>query len=59
LKLAPAKLTKLLWQVTQSALVAMWVEGFETGVTPVKLLPLWQVVQPEMMPVWFIGVLGP
>ena len=27
--------------------------------TPVKDCPLWQVVQPEMMPVWFIGVLGP
>jgi hypothetical protein len=59
LKVAPAKLTKLLWQVTQSAEVAMWVEGFETGVTPEKLLPLWQVVQPEVIPVWFMAVLGP
>ena len=40
-------------------MVAMCVAGFETGVTPVKLLPLWQVVQPDVMPVWFIGVLGP
>jgi hypothetical protein len=31
----------------------------ETGVTPVKLLPLWQVVQPDVMPVWFIAVPGP
>jgi hypothetical protein len=37
----------------------MWVEGFETGVTPVKLLPLWQVAQPELIPVWFMVVLGP
>jgi hypothetical protein len=48
-----------LWQVVQSAVVARWPAGFETGVTPVKLLPLWQVVQPDVIPVWFIGVLGP
>jgi hypothetical protein len=59
LKVAPAKLVKLVWQVTQSALVALWFEGLETGVTPVKLLPLWQVVQPDVIPVWFIGVVGP
>ena len=56
---APAKLVKLLWQVEQSALVAMCVVGFETGVTPVKLLPLWQVAQPDVMPVWFMAVPGP
>ncbi len=33
----------------------MCVDGFETGVTPAKLLPLWQVAQPDVMPVWFIA----
>ena len=55
LKVAPAKLVKLLWQVTQSAVVAICVDGFETGVTPVKDWPVWQVVQPDVMPVWFIA----
>ena len=54
----PAKLTKLVWQDTQSAVVAMWLAGFETGVTPAKAWPLWQVVHPDEMPVWFIGVAG-
>jgi hypothetical protein len=40
LKLAPEKLTKLVWQVTQSAVVAMWFEGLETGVTPKNACPL-------------------
>ena len=48
-----------MWQDTQSAVVAMWVDGFETGVTPEKAWPLWQVVHPDEMPVWFIGVAGP
>ena len=39
----------------------MWVEGFETGVTPEKLLPLWQVMHPEVIrcnyrPCWPEGV---
>ncbi len=56
MKVAPAKVVKLLWQLTQSAVVAIWVDGFETGVTPVKDCPLWQVVHPDVMPVWFIAV---
>ncbi len=32
--------------------------GFETGVTPAKDCPLWHVVQPDVMPVWFIVVLA-
>ncbi len=55
LKVAPAKVVKLLWQLTQSPVVAIWFDGFETGVTPVKDCPVWQVVQPEVMPVWFIA----
>ncbi len=56
MKAAPAKVSVLLWQVEQSALVAMCVDGFETGVTPENLLPLWQVAQPDAMPVWLIAV---
>ena len=56
----PAKLVNpALWQVAQSAEVERWPAGFETGVTPVKDCPLWQVVHPDAMPVWFIGVVGP
>ena len=29
------------------------------GVTPWYAVPLWQVAQPELMPVWFIAVPGP
>ena len=50
---------KLVWQVEQSAVVAMWVLGFETGVTPWKACPPWHVAQPEAIPVWFIAVPGP
>ena len=56
---APKVVNPALWQVTQSADVAKCPAGFETGATPVKDCPLWQVVQPEVMPAWFIGVLGP
>ena len=45
-----------LWQVSQVAVVAMWVAVLATGTTPAKLLPLWQVEQPDVMPVWFIAV---
>jgi hypothetical protein len=34
LNVAPAKLTKLVWQVEQSAVVGTWFAGFATGVTP-------------------------
>ena len=53
---APLKLLVDLWQVSQAALVAMWLLGLDTGATPAKLLPLWQVAQPVLMPVWFIAV---
>ena len=34
--------------------------GLVTIVTPKKLLPVaWQVTHPVVIPVWFIGVLGP
>jgi hypothetical protein len=46
---APAKVTVLLWQVSQGALVTMCVAGF-----PVAVAPLWQLAQPLTMPVWFI-----
>ncbi len=56
----PAKLVNpALWQVAQSAVVAIWFDGFDTGVTPVKDCPMWQVAQPEVMPAWFIFVPGP
>jgi hypothetical protein len=54
-----AKDVKLEWQPTQSPVAAIWFVPFETGATPAKDWPLWQVVQPDVMPVWFIGVLGP
>jgi hypothetical protein len=42
---APAKVTVLLWQVSQGALVTMWLVGLPSAVTP-----LWQVAQPPVMP---------
>ena len=45
------KLVVFLWQVSQAAVVAMWVAGL--AFTVVKLPP-WQVAQPVVMPVWFI-----
>jgi hypothetical protein len=39
-----------LWQVSQAALVAMCVAGL-----PKAFVPLWQVAQPVVMPVWFIA----
>jgi hypothetical protein len=32
------------------------VVDLETGFTPWKLVPLWQLAQPEVMPAWFIAV---
>ena len=55
---APKKETVLLWQVQQSALVTTWF-GFAvllTGVTPANAWPLWQLMQPVTMPLWFIVV---
>ena len=54
----PAKLEVDLWQVAQSALVGMWPLPCGFGVTPVNAVPValaaWQVVQPLVMPLWFI-----
>jgi hypothetical protein len=52
----PLKLVVLLWQVSQAAVVAMWVLGLLKGVTPANAAPLWQVEQPLVMPVWFMAV---
>ena len=55
----PAKLVNFVtaWQVSQAAVVGMWVAGGVTMVTPAKLLPVaWQVAQPLVMPAWFIAV---
>jgi len=54
----PAKLVVDWWQVAQSAVVGMCPVPCGFGVTPVKAVPLapaaWQVVQPAVIPVWFI-----
>jgi hypothetical protein len=54
----PAKLVVDLWQVAQSAVVGMCPLPCGLGVTPVKAVPValaaWQVVQPLLMPLWFI-----
>ena len=54
----PAKLVVDLWQVAQSAVVGMWPVPCGFGVTPVKAVPValaaWHVVQPLVMPLWFI-----
>jgi hypothetical protein len=44
------------WQVSHVALVGRWFVGLDTGVTPAKLCPLWQVAQPLRMPVCTIAV---
>ena len=45
------------WQLSQAAVVGMWVAGGVTMVTPAKLLPVaWHVAQPAVMPAWFIAV---
>ena len=43
---APAKLVVLLWQLSQDAVVTMWV-----GDLPRAVVPLWQEAQPLVMPV--------
>ncbi len=49
-----------LWQVAQSDVVGMWPLPCGFGVTPAYGVPVtaaaWQVVQPELMPLWFIAV---
>ena len=44
----------LLWQLSQTALVGIWVAGLPiTTVVPTDA-PVWQVSQPVVMPLWFI-----
>ena len=50
------KLVVLLWQLSQLAVVGKCALDLATGVTPAKPVPLWQVEQPAVMPVWFIAV---
>ena len=54
----PAKLEVDLWQLAQSAVVGMCPAPWGFGVTPVKAVPVtaaaWQVVQPPLIPLWFI-----
>ena len=54
----PAKLETDLWQLAQSAVVGTCPAPCGFGVTPVKAVPVtaaaWQVVQPFVMPLWFI-----
>ena len=54
----PAKLEVDLWQLAQSAVVGMCPVPCGFGVTPVKAVPVvlaaWHVVQPLVMPLWFI-----
>ena len=54
----PAKVEVDLWQIAQSAVVGMCPVPCGIGVTPVNAIPVglaaWQVVQPEVMPLWFI-----
>ena len=49
LNAAPANEVVDLWQVSQVAVVAMWLVDF-----PLAVVPLWQVAQPVAMPVWFM-----
>jgi hypothetical protein len=54
----PAKLVIDLWQVSQVVIVVgTWLLGLTTTVlVTAKLVPLaWQVVQPVVIPVWFIA----
>jgi hypothetical protein len=44
------------WQVSHAAVVGIWFTGLDTGVTPAKAWPLWQLAQPLRMPVWIIAV---
>ena len=47
MKAAPAKLVVLVWQVSHAAVVGTWVAGL-----PLAVVPLWQVAQPDVMPLW-------
>jgi len=50
---ADVKVDVEVWQASHGApLGSIWLIGFETGVTPLKLCPLWQLAQPLTMPVW-------
>ena len=51
----PGPVLAVVWQVSHVALVGKWFTGLDTGDTPAKTWPLWQVVQPLTMPVWFIN----
>ena len=44
------------WQVSHARLVGTWLFGLNTGVTPTKVWPLWQLAQPLRIPVWIIVV---
>jgi len=52
----PENVVKLLgeWQVSHGILVGRWFTGLAFGVTPVKLWPLWQLVQLPKIPVCVI-----
>ena len=50
------KLVVELWHVSQAAVVAIWLLGLKSGVTPWNAAPLWQVEQPLVIPVWFMVV---
>jgi hypothetical protein len=52
----PENVVKLLveWQVSHVILVGRWFTGLDFGVTPVNTWPLWQLVQPMLMPVCVI-----
>lgn len=54
----PEKLVVDLWQVSQDALVGMWLLGLVTSalVTAKLVPPPWQLAHPLVMPVWFIAV---
>jgi hypothetical protein len=52
----PPGVAVLLWQTEQSCVVLMWFEPTATGVVLKYAVPLWQVAQPEVMPVWLIFV---
>jgi hypothetical protein len=51
---AGLKALVLVWQVSQALVVGMCVLALPSAFMLVKL-PLWQVAQPVVMPVWFIA----
>jgi hypothetical protein len=44
------------WQVSHAEVVGRWFVGLDTGVTPAKTWPLWQLAQPLRIAVWIIDV---